>query len=88
MLVTVRGTYEDGIVRLNEPLPPTTGLAAGEVLVTFLAVTKPERAPVAMPPQKRFSFDEALALTADTSHVQVAGEVEAERKEEDYCAIF
>lgn len=82
MLVTLRGTYENGVVRLSEPLPDTANLPAGEVLVTFLA-SKPERIPAAKPPKKpRFSFDKALALTADTSHVQVADEVEAERSEE------
>ncbi len=82
MLVTVHGTYENGVVRLDEPLPAAASLQAGEVLVTFLA-SKPERTTVATPHKKRFSFDEALALTADTSHVQVADEVEAERREED-----
>lgn len=83
MLVTVRGTYENGVVRLSEPLPAAASLPAGEVLVTFLA-SMPERASVVTPPKKpRFSFDKALALTADTSHVQVADEVEAERTERD-----
>lgn len=82
MLVTVRGTYENGVVRFSEPLP-TDHLPAGEVLITFLA-NKPERAPGVKPHKKpRFSFDKALALTADTNHVQVADEVEAERTEED-----
>lgn len=81
MLVTLRGTYENGVVRLDEPLPAAASLPAGEVLVTFLA-SKPERALVATPPKKRFSFDKALALTANTSHVKVADEVEAERNEE------
>lgn len=82
MLVTVRGTYENGVVRLNEPLPDTAGPQAGEVLITFLT-TNTERTPIVKPPKNRFSFDEALALTADTSHVQVADEVEAERAQED-----
>ncbi len=60
MLVTVRGTYENGVVRLNEPLPAAASLQAGEVLVTFLA-SKPELITVA-PQKPRFSFDEALAL--------------------------
>ncbi len=81
MLVTVRGTYENGVVRLSEPLPDASA-QAGEVLVTFLA-SKPGRTLVAKPKKKRFSFDQALALTADTSHVQVAAAVEADREEEN-----
>lgn len=55
MLVTVRGTYQDGIVRLSEPVPASA--EAGQVIVTFLPA--PESPPPARP---RFSFDEALAL--------------------------
>ena len=86
MVVTVRGRYENGVVRLEEPAPAAAQTA--QVLVTFLTskTTRPSRAK--SPKKPRFSFDEALALTADTSHVEVAAEVEAEREEERQYAIF
>ena len=79
MLVTVRGTYENGVVRLSEPVPEASA-QAGEVLVTFLAA-KPEAICAAEAPEKpRFSFDEALSLpTAPGS--SVADAVLEEREE-------
>ena len=41
MLVTVRGTYENGVVQLAEPVPATAAQVS-EVLITFLA-SQPER---------------------------------------------
>ncbi|AMR25696.1 hypothetical protein A0257_00400 [Hymenobacter psoromatis] len=80
MLITVRGTYENGVVRLSEPLPAAANLPAGEVLVTFLA-SKPECVAVAMPSKKpRFSFDEALALPT-TPGSSVSDAVLEEREE-------
>ncbi|MEJ7666703.1 MAG: hypothetical protein WKG07_47900 [Hymenobacter sp.] len=82
MLVTVRGTYENGVVRLNEPLPDASA-QAGEVLVTFLT-SKPERALVATSPKKpRFSFDEALALPT-TPGSSVSNAVLEEREESSW----
>lgn len=81
MLVTVRGTYENGVVRLSEPVPEASA-QAGEVLVTFLAAKPTHSPPARVPKKPRFSFDKALALTAGTSHVEVAAEVEGERDEE------
>ena len=82
MLVTVHGTYENGVVRLSEPLPDIASLPAGEVLVTFLA-SKPERATVATLSPKRFSFDEALALPT-TPGSSVSDAVLEEREESDW----
>lgn len=77
MLVTVQGTYENGTIRLDEPAPAAP---AGPVLITFLAEAA---IPASSPPGRpRFSFDEALALTAESSHISVADEVIAEREEE------
>ena len=79
MLITVRGTYENGVVRLSEPVPAASA-QAGEVLVTFLAST-PERPLVATSPKKpRFSFDEALALPT-TPGSSVSDAVLEEREE-------
>lgn len=78
MLTTVEGTYQDGVVRLNEPAP-LAGQPVRRVLVVFL---EPEFQAAPTPaPTPRFSWDEALALSADTSHISVADEVLAERQE-------
>ncbi|WP_375417378.1 hypothetical protein [uncultured Hymenobacter sp.] len=82
MLTTVKGTYQNGVVRLDEPVAATNE-PARPVLVVFLEpapATTPVSAPVSTP---RFSWDEALALSAGTSHVSVADEVVAERQERD-----
>lgn len=68
MLVTVQGTYENGTIRLDEPVPTDTA----RVLVTFLVETA-----VPAPARPRFSFDEALALpTTPGSSVSDAVAVE------------
>lgn len=77
MLVTVQGTYENGAIRLDEPVPTTV---TGRVLVTFLPKATTPVAPT-LPQRPRFSFDEALALTAESSSVSVADEAMAEREE-------
>lgn len=78
MLVTVQGTYENGTIRLDEPVP-TTNQTTRPVLITFLEPAAPTDI---KPVRPRFSFDEALALTAESSHISVADEVIAEREEE------
>ena len=83
MLVTVRGTYENGVVRLDEPAPAAA--QAAEVLVTFLAspVERPLAAAPTPVPKPRFSFDEALALPT-TPGSSVSDAVLEEREESSW----
>lgn len=74
MLTTVKGTYQDGWVQLEEPAPATTQTTQ-QVLVVFL---EPPLAVATARP--RFSWDEALALSAG-SGVSLSDAVLEERRE-------
>lgn len=76
-LVAVQGYLEEGVFHPDQPLP------LGKVPAVLTFVAAPAAAKVAPKPRPRFSFDEALAMTANTSTVQVADEVTAEREEGD-----
>ena len=78
MLTTVKGIYQDGLVRLSEALPATGPLEV--VVVVDLAAPD---SPATLQPTWSYSWDEALAASAGTSHVSVADEVIAEREERD-----
>lgn len=77
MLTTVEGTYQDGVVRLEEPAPAAVQ-GARRVLVTFLDA--PAKTPAAARP--RFSWDEALARSAH-SNATVSDAVIEERREDE-----
>lgn len=88
MLTTVEGTYQDGVVRLDEPAPllPQT---SRKVLVTFL---EPARADAALPanslPSKQMaalldSWERSRTALAGTTGSSLSEEVLAERREED-----
>lgn len=77
MLVTVQGTYENGTIRLDEPVPATEA-GARPVLVVFL---EPEA--VVEPTRYRFSWQDPNSPINQqpVSTASVADEVIAERQE-------
>ena len=90
MLVTVKGTYADGVVRLDEPGPA----ASAEVLVTFLdvapvagslaaAVRPPVGSPNERMAQLLASWEQARHLLAGMKGRSLSDEVLAERYEDE-----
>lgn len=79
MLTTIKGTYHDGLVELNEPAP-ATGAVARSVLVVFL-----ESEPIAAATSYRFSWQDpdSPANQQPVSAASVADKVIAERQEGD-----
>lgn len=89
MLVTVKGTYANGIIQLSEPGPA----APAEVLVTFLeigteaeklsaAVRQPEGAANENMARLFASWEQARLLLGNMQGRSLSDEVLAERSEE------
>lgn len=88
MLTTVEGTYQDGVVRLDEQAP-VASQSSRKVLVVFLEPPLVSDAqPEGVPENENMaallaSWEQARTLLAGVTGPSLSDEVLAERREED-----
>lgn len=88
MLTTVKGTYQDGVVRLDEPAP-LASQSARKVLVVFLEPASVSDArPKGVSQNENMaallaSWEQTRALLTGMTGSSLSDEVLAERREED-----
>lgn len=88
MLTTVEGTYQDGVVHLDEPVP-LLPQASRKVLVVFLEVASvDDTRPKGTPKNENMaallaSWEQARSLLTGMTGSSLSDEILAERREED-----